>query len=95
MAITIELPAVIEEMLRDEAARSGQAIGEYVSALAQELLFVQAVRVRSERTRPQTLEDLKPRIPPPPGSNGLALVFGQWPGDETAEDLLAALKEMG
>jgi hypothetical protein len=26
---------------------------------------------------------------------GMAAIFGKWPGDETEEELLAALKEMG
>lgn len=44
MTISIELPAAIEEILREEAARNGQATGEYAIALAQELLFVHALR---------------------------------------------------
>ena len=95
MTITIEIPAAVEEILREEAAWNGHAIGEYMSALAQELLFVHAVGTLRERNRSQTVEDLKPRIPPPPGSNGMALVFGRWPGDETTEELLVALKGMG
>jgi hypothetical protein len=94
MTITIELPSAVEEILREEAANSGQAVGEYVSGLAQELLFVQAIRALSERNRSQSLEDLKPRIPPPPGSNGLALLIGQWPGDETDEQIHAALEKL-
>jgi hypothetical protein len=46
------------------------------------------------RPRPRSLEELRPRIPPPAGSNGMDQVFGQWPGDETEEELLAALKKM-
>jgi hypothetical protein len=95
MTITIEIPAAVEEILPEEAARNGHAIGEHLSALAQELLFAHAVGKLSERNRAQALEELEPCIPPPPGSNGMALVFGQWPGDETTEEFLAALREMG
>lgn len=42
------------------------------------------------------LDDLDPHapcVPPDPGS-GLAAVIGQWPGDETDEQVLAALAEL-
>jgi hypothetical protein len=47
---------------------------------------------RAPKPRPRTLADLQPGIPPPSGSNGMEFVFGQWPADETTEELLAALK---
>ncbi len=50
--------------------------------------------LRNWRT-PQSLEELKPRIPPPPGMTAMQFIRGQWPGDETEEELLASLKEMG
>jgi hypothetical protein len=46
------------------------------------------------RPRPRSLADLQPRVLPQAGTNGMAQVFGQWPGDETDEELLAALKEL-
>jgi hypothetical protein len=46
------------------------------------------------RPRPRLGEALAPRDEPPPGSNGSHFVPGQWPGDETDEELLAALKAM-
>src|SRR3712207_1473033 len=38
--------------------------------------------------------DLKPHNPPPPGTSGMDRVFGKWPGDESEEELLAALRVM-
>ena len=46
------------------------------------------------KPRPHSLADLQPRIPPPPGSNGMAQIIGQWPGDETDEQIQAALDEL-
>jgi hypothetical protein len=37
---------------------------------------------------------LKPAKQAPPGTHPMALIFGRWPGDETEEELLAALEEM-
>lgn len=44
---------------------------------------------------PQSLEEIGPRVPPPPGMTAMQFIRGQWPGDETEEELLATLKEMG
>ena len=43
---------------------------------------------------PQSLDELRPQVPPPPGMTGLQFVEGKWPGDETDAELLAALKAM-
>lgn len=45
---------------------------------------------------PQSLSELKPRVQPPPGKT-IRDMFPKepWPGDETDEELLAALKAMG
>ena len=44
---------------------------------------------------PQSLDELKPRVPPPPGMTAMQFIEGKWPGDETEEELLAMLKAMG
>ena len=44
---------------------------------------------------PQSLEELKPRVKLPPGVTAMQFIRGQWPGDETEEELLATLKTMG
>ena len=46
---------------------------------------------------PQSLEELRPRIPPPPGMTAMQFIRGQWPGGETDtdEEILTGLKTMG
>ena len=41
---------------------------------------------------PRSLDELKPRTAPPPGSNGMEYVFGHWPGDETDEEVKAIME---
>ena len=44
---------------------------------------------------PQSLDELKPRVEPPPGMTIRDMLSQEpWPGDETDEELLAALKAM-
>ena len=40
------------------------------------------------------LSELKPLNPAPPGSNWLEQIKGQWPGDETDEEIERALEEL-
>lgn len=47
------------------------------------------------RPRPRTLEDVLPSEPFPPGSNPIDRIWGTWPGDESMEELLDALRKMG
>jgi len=51
----------------------------------------------SQWRTPQSLDELRPRVPPPPGITAMQFIRGQWPGDETDtdEDILASLKAMG
>ena len=44
---------------------------------------------------PQSLDELKPRREPPPGKTAMEMIQGQWPGEETTEELLAQLKALG
>lgn len=41
---------------------------------------------------PRSLAELKPRIIPLPGSNGMEHVFGRWPGTETDDEIRAILE---
>lgn len=41
---------------------------------------------------PRSLAELKPRIAPQSGSNGMEHVFGRWPGTETDEEVRAILE---
>lgn len=47
---------------------------------------------RLPRPSPMAVDDIKPPHPPPSGLNGMARVFGKWPGTETDEEILAALE---
>ena len=42
----------------------------------------------------QSLADLKPRIPTSPGKSWLEAIVGQWPGDESDEEIERILKEI-
>jgi hypothetical protein len=50
---------------------------------------------RVPRPRPRSLEEVKPRTPVPKGANVMDRIWGRWPGDETTEELLAALRKIG
>ncbi len=43
---------------------------------------------------PQSLEELRPRRQPAPGKTAMQMIQGQWPGEETTEELLAQLKAL-
>ncbi len=43
------------------------------------------------RRIPQSLDEMTPRVPTPPGMTAMQMIRGQWPGDETEEELLALL----
>jgi len=42
-----------------------------------------------------SVDELKPRIAPKPGTSGMDKVFGHWPGDETTEQIEQALSKIG
>jgi hypothetical protein len=74
--------------------RKSGAVARLVASHLQLASEKDAIWERMPKPKPQTLADLEPGIPPPPGSNGMEFVFGKWPGDETTEELLAALKAL-
>ena len=77
-----------EQAIQEAAARQGKTVEE----LAQEAMIAE---LRNHRT-PQSLDELKPRLALEPGQTlGDVLAAHPWPGDETDEELLAALKAMG
>ena len=43
---------------------------------------------------PQSLDELKPRRQPAPGKTAMQMIQGQWPGEETTEQLLTQLKAL-
>ena len=64
---------------------AGEAVDAVIEAITEAL---------KNRERPRSVEELKPRIPSPPGTTWLAQVWGQWPGDESDEEIFKALEEM-
>lgn len=94
MTLTMEFPPETDERLRAGAERHGQDTGDYVRTLVERELTRQALAELKHRERPQSLDELKPRRPSPPGMNGLAYIAGKWPGDETDEEIDRALEEL-
>ena len=85
MSIILDLLPETEKTLNDQAAARGLSLAEYVERLAAD----------SEPHLPRNREELWARVRVAPGeSNGMAEIFGQWPGDETDEEVAAALEEM-
>lgn len=87
----LDLSPEIAERLHEEAARCGQEPAEYLKSLVEGQVALQALQALKNRKPPQTLADLQPRIPPPAGTSGLDQVIGHWPGDETDDEIQAAL----
>ncbi len=86
--MTITITPEIEQALQEEAARQNKTPEQLaIEALIAEL---------KNRPVPQSVDELKPRKPLPPGKTLKDVLeeLGPWPGDETDEELLAALKAM-
>jgi hypothetical protein len=94
MTIQIEFPPDVEARLREEAERHGQDAAAYVRQVVERELMQQALLALKDRKHPQSLDELKPRIPSPPGTSWLANVVGKWPGNESDEEIDKALEEM-
>jgi hypothetical protein len=86
--MTITLTPEQEKTLQREAEREGKTVEQ----LAMEAMIA---GLRNRRI-PQSLDELAPRKPLPPGKTlkDIREELGPWPGDETDEELLAALKSM-
>lgn len=94
MSIQIDLPPEWEARLREEAARQGKDAGRYVSDLLKRQLVAQELDALQDRKPPQSVDDLQPRIPPPPGKSWLEAVVGEWPGDESDHEVQRILEEI-
>jgi hypothetical protein len=94
MSLRIDLPEEWGARLRHEAERNGQEPEEYVVDLLMRQLVHRELEALKDRKPPQTLADLKPHVPPPPGESWLASVIGQWPVDESDEEVARILREM-
>ena len=64
-------------------------------ARMEEMLEAQQIAETKSYPVPQSLSELKPRRQPPPGKTAMQMIQGQWPGEETTEQLLAQLKALG
>jgi len=94
MTIQIDFPAEVEARLREEAGRQGQDAEDYIRQVVQRELSQSALLALKERQPPQSLADLKAAVPPPPGQSWLEAVVGQWPGDESDEEIERVLREL-
>ena len=91
MTITLDLPPGMEAALEEEAARQGLTLDSFARQAVQE-----QIDDLKNRRIPQSLDEIKPRTPLPPGKTIKDMLPTEpWPGDETIEELLAALKAMG
>ncbi|MES2463599.1 MAG: hypothetical protein V4671_23745 [Armatimonadota bacterium] len=86
--MAIALSPEVEQKIREEAARQKKTPDQVTQEVMLEGL-------RSWR-KPESLDELKPREPLPPGKTlkEFRVELGPWPGEETDEELLAALKSM-
>ncbi len=91
MTITLELPQELEASFVEEAERRGLT----PEGLTEQAVIGTLIAGLKNRPVPQSLDEIKPRRLPPPGKTALDMIVGQWPGEETDEELQAALKAMG
>lgn len=91
MTITLELTPGMEAALKEEAERRGLTTDELTEQAVMEALIAGL----KDRPIPQSVDEIKPHRLPPPGKTALDMIVGQWPGEETDEELQAALKAMG
>ena len=91
MTITLELTPELETALKEEVERQGLSS----SGLTESAAMAALISGLKNRPIPQSLDEIKPRRLPPPGKTAMDMIVGQWPGDETDQELQAALKAMG
>ena len=102
---TIELTDEGEERLRAKAARTGLSVGDWLQKLADkeagtdpadELLRAWLNRTPEQiaAAREAVMRTVIPPRPLPPGKTLDDVVCGMWPGDETDEEIFAALERL-
>lgn len=74
--------------------RPSGAVSQLIASHIQLATPANDVWEQAPRPRPRSMEEIKPRKPSPPGLSLIDRVFGKWPGDETSEELLAALERI-
>jgi hypothetical protein len=108
--ITILVPDAVAEELEAEAEASGRDLADLAGERLATALNVTAARspgqgaphtsweggqpVYIRPAPPAWLDRLPPVESPVDGTNGLNRVVGQWPGDETDEEIEAALERL-
>jgi hypothetical protein len=79
----------VQRIFDDPAAQSALSIEDYIKFLQNltpEMVAIRRARVYADAVRPGR--------PLPPGKTLEDVVVGQWPGDETEEEIHKALKEL-
>jgi hypothetical protein len=104
-AHTIELTDETDARLREKAARAGLSVGQWLQRLAEKEAGIdpvdELVRAWKARTpeqiaaaREAVMKTVIPPRPLPPGKTLDDVVCGTWPGDETDEEIFAALERL-
>lgn len=90
MTVTLNLKPAFERELRELAARRGETLDEVAQGVVEGML----VDLKNRHV-PQSLDELKPHVLPPPGKTIKDMLPTEpWPGEETDQELLAALKAL-
>lgn len=90
MTVILELTRDEEAELTKEAERQGLTPEE----LTRQAVMQTLIAGLKNQPIPQSVEEIKPRRLPPPGKTAMQMVVGQWPGDETDEEIFRALEEL-
>jgi hypothetical protein len=107
-AITVKLSAPAYARLEDLAAAEDQEAGDFARALIERELgeavptALDAAVLRTTNRSPEEIEaarttvlaTARPARPLPPGKTWLEVISGQWPGDESDEQIKTALDEL-
>ena len=94
MSVTIELTKSMEDELESRAAANGQAPSELARDVLQNHLVHEALNKLKHTDPVKSLQGLQSRRQIPVGSTSVREIVGKWPGDETDEEIAAALEEL-
>ena len=105
MSIVIELPQDVEERLRKQAESKKLSVDGYIVDLIEQdrprnpldsAIDAMTYRTPAEKEamRSELLSRSRPASPLPPGKTLEDVVLGSWPGEESDQEIDAALKEL-